>query len=85
MSGRRLVGLVAAFTFLATIIVANILTSRYGFIPVGFGLTATAGTLMAGALPGQFVGKAWATLAFLVVGWAVSRAVLRQSQHAEGA
>lgn len=34
--------------FLATILAANYVTTRYGFIPVGFGLTATAGTYFAG-------------------------------------
>lgn len=35
--------------YLACIVAANWLTSRYGFIPVGFGLMATAGTYAAGA------------------------------------
>lgn len=35
--------------FVATIVVANIATSRYGMVPVGFGLLATAGTYFAGA------------------------------------
>lgn len=34
--------------FVATVWVANWLTSRFGFVPVGFGLTATAGTYAAG-------------------------------------
>ena len=34
--------------FLASIFAANYLTAHYGFIPVGFGLTATAGTFAAG-------------------------------------
>jgi uncharacterized PurR-regulated membrane protein YhhQ (DUF165 family) len=34
--------------YLATIIAANWLTVHYGFIPVGFGLATTAGTLAAG-------------------------------------
>lgn len=38
----------AAFAFLATIVIANWLTTEYGFVAVGFGLTATAGTYAAG-------------------------------------
>lgn len=34
--------------FLATILGANYLTTRYGLIPVGFGQLATAGTYLAG-------------------------------------
>lgn len=35
--------------FLGTILAANYATSTWGLIPVGFGLTATAGTYLAGA------------------------------------
>jgi len=38
----------AAGAFLATILAANYVTTLYPNIPVGFGLTATAGTLFAG-------------------------------------
>ncbi len=34
--------------FITAIVAANWLTSRYGMIPVGFGLVATAGTYLAG-------------------------------------
>lgn len=34
--------------FLATVVVANWLTDRYGMVPVWFGLSATAGTYAAG-------------------------------------
>lgn len=37
-----------AFGLLATILLANWLTTEYGFVAVGFGLTATAGTYAAG-------------------------------------
>jgi uncharacterized PurR-regulated membrane protein YhhQ (DUF165 family) len=37
-----------AAAFLACILAANYVTTRYGMIPVGFGLTATAGTFFAG-------------------------------------
>ncbi|SFK32007.1 hypothetical protein SAMN05216467_2871 [Cellulomonas sp. KH9] len=50
------------------------------FLTVAFGAAAVLP-----ATPGQLVGKAWATVAFLAVGWAVSRAVLRESVHAERA
>lgn len=36
--------------FLATILAANYVTTEYGLIPVGFGLTATAGTYFAGLM-----------------------------------
>lgn len=38
----------AVAAYLASIVSANWLTARYGFVPVGFGLAATAGTYMAG-------------------------------------
>ena len=40
--------LVAGAIFLASIPLANWLTSSYGFVPVGFGFSATAGTYAAG-------------------------------------
>lgn len=48
MNLRAVLGLTAAAAFVATIVVANHLTTRYGFVPVGFGLEATAGTYAAG-------------------------------------
>jgi uncharacterized PurR-regulated membrane protein YhhQ (DUF165 family) len=39
----------AAAGFIAAIIAANYLTTEHGMIPVGLGLTATAGTYLAGA------------------------------------
>lgn len=41
--------IIAGAAFLAAIAAANFVTVRYGMIPVGFGLVATAGTLFAGA------------------------------------
>lgn len=67
----------AATAFLACILAANYVTSRYGMVPVGFGLVATAGTYFAGL---SFVlrdtvqdglGKA-VTLAVIVAGAALS-------------
>ena len=40
--------LLAIAAYLAGIVAANWLTVRYGFVPVGFGLMATAGTYAAG-------------------------------------
>jgi len=40
--------ILAAAVFAAAVTAANWLTSRYGFIPVGLGLSATAGTYAAG-------------------------------------
>ena len=37
-----------AAAFLGCILAANYVTSRYGMVPVGFGLIATAGTYFAG-------------------------------------
>jgi uncharacterized PurR-regulated membrane protein YhhQ (DUF165 family) len=38
----------AALGFIATILAANYVTTKYGMVPVGFGLVATAGTYFAG-------------------------------------
>lgn len=38
----------ASVAFLGCIVMANYVTSRYGLVPVGFGLYATAGTYFAG-------------------------------------
>jgi len=42
-------GALALTTYVAAIVAANWLTTHYGFVPMGFGLTATAGTYAAGA------------------------------------
>lgn len=41
-------GAVAGALFLALILLANYVTTRYGLVPVGFGLKATAGTYLVG-------------------------------------
>lgn len=46
---RRALPIVCGAAFLGCILAANFVTSRYGTSPVGFGLTATAGTYFAGA------------------------------------
>lgn len=45
---RQRAAVVAALAFVGSIVAANWLTGVYGLIPVGFGLTATAGTFAAG-------------------------------------
>lgn len=66
--------------FLATILLANYVTTHYGMVPVGFGLIATAGTYLAGL---TFVlrdslqdtaGKRW-TLATIAAGAVLSFAI----------
>jgi queuosine precursor transporter len=48
-SGRvRWYAAAAVAGFVATVVAANALTATFGLIPVGFGLTATAGTAAAG-------------------------------------
>lgn len=47
---HKLTAVALAITFLACIVAANYVTTRYGMIPVGFGLTATAGTYLAGVM-----------------------------------
>lgn len=69
--------LLLSAAFLACILAANWATTRYGLVPVGFGLMATAGTYFAGL---SFVvrdslhdaaGKRW-TLAVIALGAALS-------------
>lgn len=49
LTARRLTAAAATLALLAAILAANVLTARAGFVPVGFGLQATAGTFLAGA------------------------------------
>ena len=44
----RTTGLLSAALLLAAVVAANWATSTFGFVPVGFGFTATAGTFFAG-------------------------------------
>lgn len=41
-------GITLSILFIATIVVANTVTSAYGVVPLGLGLTATAGTYFVG-------------------------------------
>jgi len=45
---KRALAVASIAGFLATILAANYVTTEYGFVSVGFGLTATAGTYLAG-------------------------------------
>jgi uncharacterized PurR-regulated membrane protein YhhQ (DUF165 family) len=71
------IGILAAITFVACIVAANYVTTRYGLVPVGFGLTATAGTYFAGLtfVLRDTVQDSWgkaATMGLIVFGAAVS-------------
>lgn len=48
ITARHVGGTVAAVVFIGTILLANYVIERFGFIPVGFGLTAAAGVFVAG-------------------------------------
>jgi len=45
---RALIAAVIIGIYLGSVVLANWLTTHYGFVPVGFGETATAGTFAAG-------------------------------------
>lgn len=69
--------LALAVTFLATIVTANILTTRYGMIPVGFGYASTAGTYLAGLVfvlrdSIQDVSGRWFAVLLVTIGAVVS-------------
>jgi len=72
-----IVGVASAVGLLACILGANFVTTRYGMVPVGFGLVATAGTYFAGLTfvlrdsLQDAVGKK-STLAMIAVGAALS-------------
>lgn len=60
-----------AAAFLATILGANYLTTEYGMVPVGLGLTATAGTYLAGCafvLRDSIQDRAGATWTMVLIG-----------------
>lgn len=68
---------IAAVSFIAGAVAANWLTSRYGLIPVGFGLVTTAGTYAAGLVLLvrdwlQDTGGRWWVVACIAVGAALS-------------
>jgi queuosine precursor transporter len=68
---------VIASALVASVALANYATSRFGFVPVGFGLAATAGTFAAGACLAlrdalQDAGGRWAVAAAILAGALVS-------------
>jgi len=79
MTSRRS-GVAAAVGFVAAIVLANYITTHYGFVAVGLGYTATAGTYAAGLALGlrdaiqDTLGRR-AVLAVILIGAAVSYAV----------
>lgn len=78
--GRVAIGLIAAALVMGSLIAANWVTTDYGFIPVGFGFEATAGTFFAGIMLASrdavqdALGR-WAVLVIIVLGTALSFAI----------
>jgi queuosine precursor transporter len=74
---KRLLGLLALAGYLSTIVFANWLITRYGAVPVGFGLVAPAGVYAAGLAFGlrdavqELLGRWW-VLPAIVAGAALS-------------
>lgn len=68
-AGKSWVGALAALAMLSMILVANWVTTDYGFIPVGFGFEATAGTLFVGfsLAARDLLQDTWGKLAVLAV------------------
>lgn len=74
---RTSIGVVAGLLVIGALLAANWVTTDYGFIPVGFGFEATAGTFFAGITLAsrdavQDVFGRLAVLVLIVVGTAVS-------------
>jgi uncharacterized PurR-regulated membrane protein YhhQ (DUF165 family) len=80
ISSKTTIGAAVTVALVASVVAANYVTTRYGFINVGFGLQATAGTIFAGLALAlrdaiqDLIGKA-AVLAVIVVAALVSYAV----------
>lgn len=78
--GRVAIGVTAALLVLASLMLANWVTTDYGFIPIGFGFESTAGTLFAGVMLASrdavqdALGR-WAVLVIIVLGTALSFAI----------
>ena len=78
--GRIAIGIIAALLVMGALIAANWVTTDYGFIPVGFGLEATAGTLFAGIMLASrdavqdALGR-WAVVLIIIVSTALSFAI----------
>jgi uncharacterized PurR-regulated membrane protein YhhQ (DUF165 family) len=77
VTNRRALFIAAALGFLASIVAANYLTTEYGQVPVWFGLTATAGTYLAGVCfvlrdaVHDLAGRWW-SLALILIGGGLS-------------
>lgn len=74
------IALATAAGFVATVLAANYATTTWGMVPVGLGLTATAGTYFAGLSfvlrdTVQDTGGRWLVLAAIVAGAALSYAI----------
>lgn len=70
MTAARGRGYIAAAVFVAAIVLANVLTTRYGFVEVGLDLEATAGTFAAGLALGvrDLIGDRRLMLAAVTIG-----------------
>jgi queuosine precursor transporter len=72
-------GIATSLLFVATIVAANYVTTKYGVVPIGFGLVATAGTYFVGLafilrdVVQDLLGR-W-VVAVIVVGAALSFAI----------
>lgn len=79
-SGRVQLGVVGIIIMLGSLLLANWATTAFGFIPVGFGVDATAGTLIVGVslaardLIQDTIGR-WAVVGVIVVGSLMSFAI----------
>ena len=77
MRTKNILGLLAAAAYVGVVVLANVLSSRYGLVAIGFGLMASAGTYAAGAALGlrdlvqDGLGR-WAVLVVIAVGSALS-------------
>ncbi|HUG16946.1 MAG TPA: VUT family protein [Thermomicrobiales bacterium] len=85
----RTIGLVAVAAFVSTVFLANWAIERYGFVSVGFGLTAPAGVYFAGLaftlrdITHDTLGRRWVLLA-IVAGALLSSLVSPQFALASG-
>lgn len=74
---NRNLGFAAALAYVGVVVLANILSSRYGMVGVGFGLVASAGTYAAGFALGlkdavrEGLGR-WGVVGVILVGSALS-------------
>ena len=77
MRTQRTSGVIAALAYIAAVVLANVLSSRFGMVAVGFGFVASAGTYAAGASLGlkdlvrEGLG-AWGMVAVITVGSTLS-------------